>query len=73
MTITKKSETYNVEHEGRSIRVFVYYPSSVTDIDEDVKVTLPSGAVVTDKINLLRLNRVVREDKIEAIVMEALA
>ena len=73
MKITKKSTTYDVEHDGRAIYVFVSHEHNKTHFDEAVAVSLPSGKVVTDNNRVLELDRCVQESDIERVLMEALA
>ena len=73
MKITKKSTTYDIDHDGRPIRCWVSHEHNCTHFDETVAVTLPSGKRYNDEVRLLALDRCVSESDIERVLAEALA
>ena len=74
MKITKKSTTYDIEHDGRKIYCFVSHEHNTTHFDETTLVFLPgSGRSVRDETRLLEVDRCVAESDIERVLAEALA
>ena len=73
MKITKKSTTYDIEHEGRQIWCHVSHQHNNTTFEETTLVALPSGKTVNDRAEIHRVDRCVSESDIERVLAEALS